>query len=230
MTMQNYKSKSIPETPYLRARSEWDNRIGTTVVQAKNWRLTCVLSLILSLGLGIIIFYQVSQSRIIPVIVGIDKTTGEAITLGAITNNKNSYNVGSLEIKYFLSEFIRYVRAVPLDQVVIKQNWIKAYAFLRADASNFLNEIVSKNEESPLKKIGKVIVSIEPITISQIPETSSYQIRWKETQYSPQGQKLEEYKMLGTFLIEVEPPKDEETILINPLGLYIKSFQWNREL
>jgi type IV secretory pathway TrbF-like protein len=36
--------------------------------------------------------------------------------------------------------------------------------------------------------------------------------------------------MLATFIIEIDPPKDEQTLQENPLGLFIKSFQWNREL
>lgn len=225
---QNFQAKGFPQSPYLKAKEEWDSRIGASVVQAKNWRIACIGSLFLSSLLTSVIFFQISQSKVIPVVVGLDKETGEARTLGAIS--KDPYKPGSLEIKYFLSEFVRYVRAVPLDQVVIKQNWLKAYSFMRSDASGLLNEMTEKDEDSPLKKIGKLAISVKPISVVQIPETSSYQVRWKETQYSPQGQKLEEYTMQGTFLIEVSPPKDEDSISENPLGLYIKSFQWNREL
>ncbi len=225
---QNINPKTPPRSPYIKAKEEWDNRIGSTVVQAKNWRIACISSLALSFFLTGVLLFQISQSKVIPVVVGLDKETGEARTLGAVS--KDAYKPGSLEIKYFLSEFIRYVRAVPLDQVVIKQNWLKAYSFMRSDASGLLNEMTEKDEDSPLKKIGKLAISVKPISVVQIPETSSYQVRWKETQYSPQGQKLEEYTMQGTFLIEVSPPKDEDSISENPLGLYIKSFQWNREL
>ena len=227
-TPQSIKPRVAPETPYLKAKQEWDFRIGTSAVQAKNWRIACISSLLLSGLLTGVIFFQASQSKVIPVVVGLDKDTGEAKTLGVVT--KDAYSPGPLEIKYFLSEFVRYVRAVPLDEVVIKQNWLKAYSFMRTDASGLLNEMTEKDEESPLKQIGKIIVSVQPISVVQIPETSSYQVRWKETQYSTQGQKIKEYTMQGTFLTELSPPKNEEAIAENPLGLYIKSFQWNREL
>ncbi len=225
---QSIKPQFGPETPYLRAKQEWDSRIGTSVAMAKNWRLACFGSLFLSLLMMGIVYFQLSQSKVIPVIVGLDKETGEAKTLGAVT--KEAYAPGPLEIKYFLSEFVRYVRAVPLDEVVIKQNWLKAYAFMRSEASGLLNEMTEKDEDSPLKKIGKIIVSVQPVSVVQIPETSSYTVRWKETQYSTQGMKLKDYTMQGTFLIEMSPPQNEEAIVENPLGLYIKSFQWNREL
>ena len=34
-----YGSSAPVESPYLRASREWDNRIGSAVVQAKNWRM-----------------------------------------------------------------------------------------------------------------------------------------------------------------------------------------------
>lgn len=37
----------IPETPYLQARQEWDNRIGSSVIQAYNWRK---IAFLLSVG------------------------------------------------------------------------------------------------------------------------------------------------------------------------------------
>jgi len=39
----------VLETPYLRAQAEWDGRIGSARVQARNWRLACFISLGLSL-------------------------------------------------------------------------------------------------------------------------------------------------------------------------------------
>ena len=224
----NTKATLSPETPFKKAKQEWDERIGSSVVQARNWRTCCFITLVLSIILTGVIAYLVTQNRVIPIMVGLDKESGEAKAIGKVEDGV--FSPGPLQIKYFLSQFIRFVRAVPLDQVVIKQNWLRAYTYLRSDASGLLNEITVKDADSPLKKIGKLIVSVQPISVIQIPDTNSYQMRWKETQYSAQGQKMDEYSMVGTFSIEIDPPKDEETIQENPLGLFIKSFQWNREL
>ncbi|MCC6918594.1 MAG: conjugal transfer protein TrbF, partial [Alphaproteobacteria bacterium] len=44
-----HSGKAIePETPYQRAAQVWDERIGASRVQAKNWRLMAFGSLILS--------------------------------------------------------------------------------------------------------------------------------------------------------------------------------------
>ena len=34
-----------PDTPYMRARQEWDTRMGSAIVHARNWRLATFVSL-----------------------------------------------------------------------------------------------------------------------------------------------------------------------------------------
>ena len=222
------RPKGIPETPFLRARQEWDTRMGDAVVRAKNWRLAFFSQAVFSALLLAAVIVQINKRQVIPILVGLDRERGEPTVLGPVDESK--YQPGPLEVKYFLSQFIRFVRSVPSDSVVIKQNWLRAYSFLRKDAAGMLNELTNNNLDSPLKKIGKVVVSVQPLSVVQIPEANSYQVRWQETVYSAQGMKADEYTMLGTFVLEFEPPGDEQTIQENPLGLFIKSFQWNREL
>ncbi len=222
------KPQSAPETPFARAKQEWDLRIGSNVVQAKNWRLAFFCMVVFSLLLTLTLATQARQAKVVPVLVGIDRGTGEPVVLGPATDKQ--YQLGQLEIKYFLTQFIRFVRSLPLDPVVIKQNWLRAYSYLRHDAAGLLNEMANSEQNNPLRKIGKLVVSIQPISIVQVPETNSYQMRWRETAYSSGGQKIDDYTMLGTFLIEIDPPRDDKTLQENPLGIFIRSFQWNREL
>lgn len=224
----NYKPAVRPETPYLKAQQLWDERIGTNVVRAKNWRYAFFLQSVACLILGIALLLQIRQQKVIPIFVGVDKERGEPIVMGRA--DERHYQPGPLEIKYFLSQFIRFVRSVPADSVVIRQNWLRAYSFLRGEAAGLLNEQTSNDEESPLKRIGKEVVSVQPLSVVSIPGTNSYQVRWREEVYSANGMKSATYTMLGTFILEFEPPRDEQQIHENPLGLFIKTFQWNREL
>lgn len=224
----SFKPHIATETPFRQARQVWDERLGTASAQAKNWRLAFFslfgLTALICTGLVILI----SQKRIMPILVGLDKQTGEATVVGPA--DQSLKQPGPLEVKYFLTQFIRYVRSVSLDQVVIKQNWLRAYSYLRPEAAGLLNELTQKDTNSPLSKIGKVLVTVQPLSIIQIPETDSYQLRWKEAVFATHGTKLEEYTMVATFILEIDPPKDEQTLQENPLGIFIKSFQWNREL
>lgn len=225
---QSYKPEEEPSTPYMRARQEWDDRIGSAVVAARNWRFLGVSAIALSAMLTVVILVQSTQSKVVPIIVGIDPERGSPVVYGKVPQN---YNPGPLSIKYFLTNFITNVRSVPLDQVLLRKNWLKAYKFLRKVAADKLNSLATQQIGTNITKDGSSIVSVEPISVVQIPDTDSYQIRWREQIYnSSDGRKLDDYTMIGTFTIELEAPRDEDQINENPLGIFIKNFEWNKEL
>lgn len=224
----NFKPEGHPVTPYMRAQQEWDNRIGATVVQAKNWRLAFFCSSLVCFALTGGMIAQSLQRKVIPVIVGIDTERGEPKVIGRVS--EDGYQPKIQEVKYFISQFIGFVRSVPSDPVLIKQNWLKSYAFLRHDAANLLNDLTNKDENSPLKRIGQQTVIIKPISVVQVAGTNSYQARWEETIYDNNGLAKERYVMNGVFTVEMSPPTDEAALTQNPLGLFIENFQWSREL
>jgi len=216
------------ETPYLRAGREWDERIGSARVQAKNWRMAFVMSGALSALLMVGNLFQLTQQKLIPVVVTLNQETGRPHVLGKVTNAH--YEPQAQEVKYFLTQFIQKVRAVPDDSVLIKKNWLEAYSFLRRGAATALNQITNSDMESPLKKIGQQTVTFNIISVVAVSGTDSYQARWKEKVFDRNGALLQEYIMTGIFTLEFETPTDERTIYVNPLGIFIKSFQWNKEL
>ncbi len=224
----SYKPSAHPATPYMRAQQEWDDRIGGAVVQSKNWRFACFGLLVLSLLLGGGLIFQGTQNKVVPVIVGLDRERGEPVVFGRASDHP--YQPQLQEIKYFLTQFINLVRGVPEDPVLIKQNWLKAYAYLRHDAANVLNDLTNSDSESPLKKIGEQTVIVQPLSVVQVAGGNSFQARWEETVYNRQGNPVQHYVMNAVFTIELVPPQDEKSLNQNPLGLYIINFQWNREL
>lgn len=225
---QSYKPENSVETPYLRARKEWDERLGMTVVQAKNWRMAFMLSALLCLGLFLLNVYQVTQQKVVPFIVGVNEQTGEPRVFGKVDHKP--YEPREEEIRYFLSQFVQYVRAVPSDPVVIKKNWLLAYQFLRPSASTLLNNITNTDINSPLKRIGQETATAALISVTRVAGSESFQVRWKEARFTKNGAPIEDYTMTGVFTFEIDTPEDEEALLANPLGLFITNFQWNREL
>lgn len=216
------------ETPYLRGAQEWDERIGSARVQAKNWRLAFFTATLLSFLLLFGNLFQLSQNKLVPLVITLNKESGRPDVLGKL--NSIYYKPQLQEIRFFINQFIEKVRSVPDDPVLIKKNWLQAYAFLRRGAATALNELTNSDEDSPLKKIGEQTVTFSIISVVQVAGTESYQARWREKIFNNSGGLLDEYTMTGVFTIEFETPKDEKTLYVNPLGIFIKSFQWNREL
>jgi len=217
--------KYIPDemnNPYLLAQKEWDDRIGSARVQAANWRIMAFSLMALCMLLTAGLIYQGSQSKIRPYMVHIN-TDGSAQNMGPIPAK---YNPQLPEIKYFLSQFVTYTQSLPLDPVVAKQNWVKAYMFLRPAAATKMNKYVS--QQNPFSLIGK---ETREVTINVIAPVSgnTYQVRWKLDAYDEEGNHKRETYMTGMFTIDIASPKDEKVLAVNPLGLYIRDFNFAKE-
>lgn len=224
----SYSTDAPIDTPFHRARAELDGLLGSATVRAANWRYAFFGMLVIALLLALSVAHLCSARQVIPVIVGIDREMGRPVVLGDA--EKQIHEPGELEIKYFLSQVVREVRAIPADPVVLKQNWLHAYAFFRKGAASLLNSMTSDDADSPLKKVGDITLIPQPLSVVRVPGSDAYQMHWRETVFNKEGMKVDEYTMLGTFSLEVESPRDMKSLTENPLGIYITNFQWNREL
>jgi len=220
----NYKPLEEPVTPYMKAKAEWDNRIGTARVQAFNWRLCALGSIFLSIILAFGLIYQSTKSMVVPYVVQVN-SEGLAQAVGPA--RQANYVPQEREIKYFLGQFVQKARSIPLDPVVAKQNWLSVYAFLLPSAAGKMNEIVK--QENPLGKVGNETVQVEVNVIVKMSE-NTYQIRWREDVFAKEGALKESSRMTGIFTVSLRTPKTEKEVLMNPLGLYIKDFSWSKEL
>lgn len=218
------KPAKAPETAYQRAQDEWDNRIGTTRVQAKNWRVVAFSSIaaaVVAIG-GLI--YQSSKSQVVPYVVQVNN---DGIVQAVGPAKQVNYAPGQNEIKFFLGQFISSVRSLPLDPVVAKNSWLKAYQYLRQQAANTLNEIAQK--EQPFARLGQETVAVQIVNVNPMSK-DTYQVRWNETTYNKDGITISTRSMTGIFSIEIQPPKDEKTLMANPIGLYINQFSWSKDV
>lgn len=220
----SYKPEAPPETPYQRAKDEWDRRMGDATVRCKNWRFFALFLLATNAVLVSGLIYQSSKSTVTPYVVQVGK---EGVVQAVGPASSSAYKPDRRVIEYFLSQFVHQVRTVPTDPVIARNQWLTAYQFLRQPAANTLNEIAIKEE--PLKKVGQEAVSIQIHNIVPVSK-ESYQLRWEETTYSRDGITIGTRNMTGIFTVEINPPTDEKKLRVNPLGLYIKQFSWSKDV
>lgn len=207
----------VAETPYQRAQQEWDDRIGSARVQAKNWRIVAVFSLVISLLILITLTIVLANhnEKIFVAEVGADKRVMNVTPLSI------GYNPSLAQREYFIANFIELLRSVPLDPVVAKQNWLKAYAFLSQRATAQLNAYLRQN--NPLSKLGKKTVVVKIDAINPIGE-NSFTVEWSETVVNITGQNEAQNFYSGVFSIILKTPTTQQAILQNPLGIYIVDF------
>jgi len=210
--------------PYARAAAAWDERIGSARVQARNWRYIAFASMLLALisTTGAVVVGV--KKQVATYVVEIDK----AGMPGRITLASEPYRPDAAQVGYFVVEVVHLVRERPLDPVVMRQRWTKAYQFLAGPAINAMNEYATA--DSGLKTLPGEGGAARTVEISSILQKSndSYQVRWVETTYSS-GLRRSREEYTGLFQVKLMPPRDEADSFKNPIGVYIINFTWGRE-
>ncbi|SOO09581.1 Type IV secretory pathway, TrbF component (fragment) [Xanthomonas citri pv. fuscans] len=81
---------------------------------------------------------------------------------------------------------------------------------------------------STMSKVGQETVTTQVTSVVPV-SADSYQVRWVETSFTDQGQVKERATWTSTFTIKQSTP-DPKIELVNPLGLFITDFNWQRDI
>lgn len=217
-----YGATPEPETPYQRAAQVWDERIGFARVQAKNWRLMAFGSLFLSAGLAFGLVWQSARGSVVPWVVQIDKI-GEAQAVGPAIAD---YKPIDSQIAWHLARFIEQVRAIPVDAVIVRQNWLRAYEFTTDRGAAGLNDYARAND--PFAKVGKRQVAVEVSSVIRA-SPDSFRVAWFERSYE-NGQLAGSERWTAILTIALQQPRDADRLKQNPLGIYVNAISWSKEL
>ncbi|MBT0668625.1 conjugal transfer protein TrbF [Novosphingobium profundi] len=221
-SLQAYGRTPQPETPFQRAGQLWDERIGSARVQARNWRLMAFGCLGLSCSMTAGLLWQSLQSRVVPYVVAVDRL-GEP---RAVSEAEVDYTPSDSQIAWALGKFVEHVRALSLDPVVMRRQWLEAYDFTTQRGGAFLSAYA--RQSGALTRIGERTVTVQITSVVRASQ-QSFQVKWVETAYehgSPSGQ--EHWTAMVTVVRKA--PRDRETLRRNPLGLYVDGIDWSREL
>jgi type IV secretion system protein TrbF len=212
----NYKGE-IPVTPYQLAQQEWDQRIGSSRVQARNWRMLAMmlLAIVVLLLVVLIAILTIRKDR---VYIAEVSTGGRVVNIAPLTIN---YQPDLAQKEYFLSNFVALIRNLPLDPVVAKQNWLTAYQFLNGRAAERLNAYFK--QDNPIAALGKKTVTTQIIDVNPV-SPSTIHMQWVETTTNINGQEEGKKNYSGVFTFVIKQPRTQEEILHNPLGIYIVDF------
>jgi type IV secretion system protein VirB5 len=217
-----YGETPEPVTPYQKAAQVWDERIGASRVQARNWRLMALGSLALSLMLAAVLLWLGRSGATAPYVVEVDERGGaRAVGLAAET-----YKPSDAQIAFHLARFVDNVRSLSIDPVVVRQNWLKAYDFVTDRAAVTLNEYAREND--PFAKVGRETVAVEVTNVVRASE-SSFQVRWLERIFEG-GAVKDTRRLTGLFSIVLSPPRTVAAVRKNPLGIYVHTFNWSQDV
>lgn len=220
--VQRYGRTPEPETPYQRAGQLWEERIGSARVQARNWRLMALGGLLLASGLSAALIWQSMQSRVVSYVVAVDRL-GRAQAVAPATKG---YRPTDPQIAWFLSRFITDIRARSLDPVLMRQNWLSAYAFATQRAALFLGAYARASK--PFADVGNRTVSVQVTSVVRASPTS-FQVEWTEKRYE-RGAPAGSSHWTAILTVKITSPRDADTLRKNPLGLYVDAIDWSQRL
>jgi|SRR5579863_3667928 len=187
-----------------------------------------LLALSLMLAGGMV--WLTTRSRYVPFVVEVDKlgyalTIPQPLTLAAVPD------VAARMEQYEIAAFVRNARSVSSDPQVEQQQLNALLAHARGAADRFLDTYYHAEgfTHNPFKLAEKLTVAVQIDSILQLSD-HSYQVRWTETARDLSGVNLRApthwEAQLQTQRI---PPDSSDTIVSNPLGLYVTQISWTQQ-
>jgi type IV secretion system protein VirB5 len=208
-------------TPYTRARQEWDERFGDQIKSRQRWQLAAFGSLAITLlcvgGMVTIGF----RSTTVPYVVALDDI-GRAVPV--IPAKQVAVSDVRLQ-EAVVARWITDLRMIVTDAVAERRLVDEVYAQTgqNTSASAVVTEFYSKNSPFDLLKKQTVDASVESI-VQQSAKT--YEVTWSEVTRDLVGTFISSHRYRAFVTVATQEVTDAKQALINPLGLYVTNLTW----
>jgi type IV secretion system protein VirB5 len=216
---------AAPHTAYLAARQEWQERYGSYIAQARNWRRAAILALIIAVTAVGGLVHLAAQNRVVPYIVKVDRL-GAAL---AVARADIAARPDAAIIKAQLARWVTAARTVYTDAAAQRALVEEAYAMInrRGAAYGALNAFMRASD--PFERARTLTVAVEVETVLPI-SSDSWRLEWRERVRGRDGGNAQTAVWQATVNLSFNAPTDEDTLRRNPAGLYINDFHWVRRL
>jgi len=213
------------ENPYLAARREWNERYGDYLAAARNWRYVALASLALAACACVALGWIGVQNRIVPYVVEVNRL-GEPV---GVTRADAALAVDPRVLKAQLARAVTCLRSVTADVAVQRRMVFELYAMLSNGDPATVAISAELKARSPFERAATEAVSIDLNSILPI-SGETWQIDWTEARRDRRGQILQVARWRASATVAFQPPKSEQELLKNPIGLFIREFAWSQQL
>ncbi|GAM97342.1 conjugative transfer protein TrbF [alpha proteobacterium U9-1i] len=208
------------DTPFARAQQAWDTRMGGAVRAAETWRAVAfgaaAIAMVLAGGLTVVALQKRTFVHVVEV-----SPQGAVLSVRPLADG---YTPTDAQVSYFLGHFVRLVREIPTDGIVLRQNWFEAYRFLTSQAAQHLNEIA--REDDPFAQLGTTARTVIVTSVVQRSERT-WQVSWIEASHGADARANQSFT--GLFTVRFDQPRNADALMTNPLGLFITEFSMSPE-
>ncbi len=207
-------------TPSRHPATGWD-RLNSAHRQVACWRLAALGSASLAALLALTLAASVVRANVTSYTVATARRDERLAVLPKVEATAPS----DAQIAYVLSGFVKNVRSLSVDPVVVRANWIDALDHVTARGAQMLNDYA--RGESPFTKIGRRSVTVVVTKVVRAAE-DAFEIRWEE-RILETGAHVKRERFTGAVSIVFSSPNTPRLISKNPLGLYVDRFSWSRD-
>ena len=173
-----------------------------------------------------------SQSKFVPYVIEVDKL-GQTLPVSVADK---AAPADPRIVSSLLARAITLARMVTPDVVVQRNAIFELYASLDSSdpaALKMQEYLGSDSDTSPFKRAAKETVDVQITSV--IPQSDeTWQVDWMETvRARGDGSIISRFRMRALVRIYVVPPTNrtsEEQIRKNPLGIFIRDFNWSKQL
>jgi len=225
---QNAKPKTKGErTPFIDHKETDDDRYMNLAVEKHNWQVAWRLTF----GLLAISFtfngYYMMQPKYVPYTIEVDKI-GHIIAVGP-ADNGNPIDTKRV-LRRQVVEFIENSRMVVGDNLAQKRimNWVYARVPSRSKAKVFLDEFY--RDRKPFTLAQTETISVDQVNPLPLGSDKTWQIEWVETRRNLAGEVISKENWKAILTYEISPLDTKEGIDANPLGFFVPSFSWSKQL
>ena len=224
--------KDATANPYLNAQRTWNAHTGSVVASGQMWQIAGLLCLLIALAAVGGMTYIGSQSKFVPYMVPVDNLAQAGMPVLLDRAAPADPRVIHATVAAFVSD----ARTVTPDIALQRKAVFRLYAHMAPNdpATNKMNEWLNGSADaSPFKRAETETVSTEILSVlGQSPDT--WQIDWSETTRDRTGGvKSGPTRMRALVTVYTVAPTSqttEEQILDNPLQIFVRDFNWSRQL
>lgn len=221
------KSRETSRQPFLDETIAYMDRSAEKTKTANNYRLGFWASTMIALVLAVGLAFSQSQSRLIPFVV-------ETNALGQPLAYKRAAEMAAptdAVLRSQIAAVVSDLRNISSDAEYESKTVIpRVYSFLLGPAKIYADERFRGESPIVAGKTRTRLVHIDSIVRAS---TSSFQVDWSEENRVPHGELTDTQKMRGlfTYAMRSDVPNSstgEDSLLINPLGLYVTQMSWDK--
>jgi type IV secretion system protein TrbF len=212
-------------SPYLAARREWDERYGSLISRARNWRAAAFLALLVALVEAAILVPLSTGSRVKTIVVAVD-------SIGRVVASGPAEQIPVVDDRLkraALFQWVQDLRMVTTDPITQRRSIDRVYAMIGSGsrAQAFVTDFYRNNTPFDRARTETVVVDVHSIVPTS---NQSYEVEWSETMRDHAGEVAGTQNWKGVLTIALNPPTDEKFARINPLGIYVIDASWSKIL